>query len=130
MWHSEADCDACLVCKGAINRIQIGQKHPHECITASSDGSCILWDLNSLKRKCTFSASTFFKDVAWSSDESQLVTAGLQALTAACPCAMKQVSCPELSLTRNLGLFSCAPKYSYPGDSCDQVVAMQALTAS
>lgn len=64
--------------QGAINRIHIGQKHPHECITASSDGSCILWDLTSLKRKCTFSASTFFKDVAWSSDESQLVTAGLQ----------------------------------------------------
>ncbi|CAL8460541.1 g70 [Coccomyxa elongata] len=62
--------------KGAINRIQIGQRHPHECITASSDGSCILWDLDSLKRKCTFSASTFFKDVAWSADESQLVTAG------------------------------------------------------
>ncbi len=65
--------------QGAINRISVGRLHPQDCVTASSDGSCIIWDLTTLKRKCMMSANAFFKDAAWSSDESQLVTAGVES---------------------------------------------------
>jgi WD40 repeat protein len=45
-------------------------------VTASSDGSCIVWDLKSKTRSLCLFESTMFKSIAYSPDESQLITAG------------------------------------------------------
>lgn len=47
-----------------------------ECVSASSDGSCIIWDLHTFKRRTSLFANTFFKSVIYHPDESQLVTTG------------------------------------------------------
>ena len=47
-----------------------------EGTTACSDGSCILWDLQTHKRRCILAAGTSIADACYSSDQSQLVTAG------------------------------------------------------
>ncbi len=48
-----------------------------EGTTACSDGSCILWDLQTYKRKCILAAGSSIADACYSSDHSQLVTAGV-----------------------------------------------------
>lgn len=62
--------------KGPINCIQIKTSTDDECVSASSDGSCIIWDLNTHKRRTSLFANTFFMSVIYHPDESQLVTAG------------------------------------------------------
>ncbi|RKP00396.1 hypothetical protein CXG81DRAFT_26895 [Caulochytrium protostelioides] len=47
-----------------------------ECVTASADGSCIVWDLQRYVRNQILFASSFFKAVAYIPDESQLLTVG------------------------------------------------------
>lgn len=47
-----------------------------EGTTACSYGSCILWDLQTHKRKCILAAGSSIADACYSSDQSQLITAG------------------------------------------------------
>lgn len=41
-----------------------------ECVSASSDGSCIVWDLQTFKRRCSLFTNTFFKGVVYHPDGS------------------------------------------------------------
>jgi len=61
--------------KSAVNCIQISKSND-ECVSASSDGSCIVWDLRTYKRRISLFSNTFFKSVIYHPDESQLVTVG------------------------------------------------------
>ncbi len=61
--------------RGPINCIRI-KGSDDECVSASSDGSCIIWDLRTFKRRISLFANTFFKSVIYHPDESQLVTTG------------------------------------------------------
>jgi len=47
-----------------------------EAVTASADGSCIIWDLATKTRKLCLFESTMFKDIVYHPDESQLLTTG------------------------------------------------------
>jgi len=47
-----------------------------EAVSASNDGCCIVWDLQRFVRKGNVNGNTFFKCVAFSDDESQLLTCG------------------------------------------------------
>lgn len=76
----------------AVNRLAV-RRNGRECISASSDGSVIIWDMASFKRRTTFSASTFFNDAAYCSDESQIVTAGLCTCLALKPCMHMRTPC-------------------------------------
>ena len=57
--------------RGAVNSIMVSPKTGGEAISASSDGTCILWDLETLKRRAGFMSNTFFAAVAYHPDESQ-----------------------------------------------------------
>ncbi len=61
--------------RGSVNAIRI-RKDDAECVSASSDGSCIIWDLHTFKRRTSLFSNTFFKSVIYHPDESQLVTTG------------------------------------------------------
>eukprot|EP00899_Mesostigma_viride_P011827 jgi/Mesvir1/20645/Mv14866-RA.1 len=61
--------------KGPINSITV-RKNDAECVSASSDGSCIIWDLKRFARNNSLFASTFFKAVQYHPDDSQLLTTG------------------------------------------------------
>lgn len=61
--------------RASVNTIRI-RKDDAECVSASSDGSCIIWDLTTYKRRTSLFANTFFKSVMYHPDESQLVTTG------------------------------------------------------
>ena len=61
--------------KGAINSIMV-KKDDSECITASSDGSCIVWNLRRFLRNQVLFAATMFKAVSYHPDECQVITAG------------------------------------------------------
>ncbi|OAE26471.1 hypothetical protein AXG93_815s1330 [Marchantia polymorpha subsp. ruderalis] len=61
--------------RGAISGVQV-RKNDTECISCSSDGSCIIWDLTRFARNNSFYASTFFKAAMYHPDESQLLTTG------------------------------------------------------
>jgi WD40 repeat protein len=45
-------------------------------VSASSDGSCIVWDLNTKTRSLCLFESTMFKNLCYHPDESQLLTTG------------------------------------------------------
>ncbi|KAK9810051.1 hypothetical protein WJX72_004013 [[Myrmecia] bisecta] len=62
--------------KAAVNSIKLKESSNEECVSASSDGSCIIWDLATFHRRSSLFANTIFKSVAYHPDESQLVTAG------------------------------------------------------
>ena len=47
-----------------------------KAVSASSDGSCIVWDINSFTRIICLFESTLFKQVVYHPDESQLLTTG------------------------------------------------------
>eukprot|EP00164_Ancoracysta_twista_P002403 GFYU01003183.1.p1 GENE.GFYU01003183.1~~GFYU01003183.1.p1 ORF type:complete len:615 (+),score=173.33 GFYU01003183.1:168-2012(+) len=61
--------------KGAINSIRVRQ-NDSEAVSASSDGSCIVWDLRRFVRNTSLFASTFFKSIVYHPEESQLLTTG------------------------------------------------------
>lgn len=61
--------------RGTVNCIRI-KSNDEEFVSASSDGSCIIWDLRTFKRRINLFANTFFKSVVYHPDESQLVTTG------------------------------------------------------
>eukprot|EP00879_Flechtneria_rotunda_P026720 GHRR01028541.1.p1 GENE.GHRR01028541.1~~GHRR01028541.1.p1 ORF type:complete len:378 (+),score=118.14 GHRR01028541.1:71-1204(+) len=62
--------------KGPVNSIIVKQSTDDECVSASSDGSCIIWDMRAGRRRQSLFANTFFLSVVYHPDESQLVTAG------------------------------------------------------
>merc|ERR1719329_1299795 len=47
-----------------------------QAVSASSDGSCIIWDLKTKTRTLCLFESTMFKSIAYHPDESQLLTTG------------------------------------------------------
>jgi len=61
--------------KGPVNALEL-RKNDSEVVSASSDGSCIIWDLGRFTRNNSLFASTFFKAILYHPDESQLVTTG------------------------------------------------------
>jgi len=61
--------------RGTVNSIRI-KSNNEEFVSASSDGSCIIWDMRTFKRRVNLFANTFFKAVVYHPDESQLVTTG------------------------------------------------------
>jgi len=47
-----------------------------QAVSASADGSCIIWDLNTKTRSLCLFESTLFKSIVYHPDESQLLTTG------------------------------------------------------
>jgi len=47
-----------------------------QAVSASSDGSCIIWDLKTKTRSLCLFESTMFKNIVYHPDESQLLTTG------------------------------------------------------
>ncbi|CAK0787486.1 hypothetical protein CVIRNUC_010706 [Coccomyxa viridis] len=62
--------------KGAIHRICLALDD-REGATACADGSCILWDLQSFRRKTILAAGSSIADACYCTDQSQLITAGM-----------------------------------------------------
>lgn len=60
---------------GTVTCIRI-RKNNLECVSSSSDGSCIIWDLTRFVRNQVLFAPSFFKAVTYFPDESQLLTSG------------------------------------------------------
>merc|ERR1712151_1024950 len=52
------------------------KKDDSKAVTASADGSCIVWDLNTKTRSLCLFESTMFKGLVYHPDESQLLTCG------------------------------------------------------
>ncbi|EKX37892.1 hypothetical protein GUITHDRAFT_160084, partial [Guillardia theta CCMP2712] len=61
--------------KATVNCIKV-RGNDLEFVSASSDGSCIIWDMRRFVRNNSLFASTFFKAVLYHPDESQLLTTG------------------------------------------------------
>jgi len=59
----------------AVNAIVVSQDDT-ECVSASDDGSCIVWDLTRYMRRNIMYSQNYFRDVGYYPDESQLVTVG------------------------------------------------------
>jgi WD40 repeat protein len=61
--------------RGRVWSIQLNRSNDL-AVSASSDGSCIVWDLKSFTRLTCLFESTMFKQVLYHPDESQLITTG------------------------------------------------------
>lgn len=61
--------------RGPVNCLRI-TKDSLNCISASSDGSCIVWDLERYVRLLAFFEPNVFLNVLYHPDESQLLTCG------------------------------------------------------
>ncbi|XP_022080542.1 cilia- and flagella-associated protein 52-like [Acanthaster planci] len=61
--------------KGEVTCIVV-RKNDRECISASFDGSCIIWDLQRFTRHLVIFANTLFKCVSYNQEESQVLTSG------------------------------------------------------
>lgn len=61
--------------RARVNDIKI-KKNDEMAVSASSDGSCIIWDLKTFTRCICFFESTMFKQVVYHPDESQILTTG------------------------------------------------------
>lgn len=61
--------------RGPVNAIQ-ETKDGSACVSASSDGSCIVWNLETFVRTQAMFASTVFRRILYHPDESQLITCG------------------------------------------------------
>lgn len=61
--------------KGRVWSIQVKASN-NQAVSASSDGSCIVWDIVNFTRLTCLFESTMFKAVLYHPDESQLITAG------------------------------------------------------
>jgi len=61
--------------RGPINCIKIN-RDSSQCTSASSDGSCIVWDLERYARILAFFEPTIFTSVLYHPDESQMLTCG------------------------------------------------------
>jgi WD40 repeat protein len=72
--HKGISCQK-LTYLGTVTCIKI-RKNNLECVSSSSDGSCIIWDLTRYVRNQVLFAPSFFKAVSYYPDESQLLTCG------------------------------------------------------
>lgn len=61
--------------KGPVNSVQVNDDGT-ECVSASADGSCIVWSLERFVRNIALFASTQFRSVQYHPDHSQLLTTG------------------------------------------------------
>lgn len=61
--------------KGLITDIKVRQ-NDRECVSASADGTCIVWDLTRFVRNQILFANTMFKQVCYRPDEAQVLTVG------------------------------------------------------
>ena len=61
--------------RGPVNCIKINQDSS-QCISASSDGSCIVWDLDRCVRITALFEPNVFESVLYHPDESQMLTCG------------------------------------------------------
>lgn len=61
--------------KGPVNCVQVNADDT-ECVSASADGSCIVWSLERFVRNSCLFASTQFKAIGYHPDQSQLLTTG------------------------------------------------------
>ncbi|XP_066926830.1 cilia- and flagella-associated protein 52-like [Clytia hemisphaerica] len=61
--------------KGAVTCIKVRSKD-QQCVTSSTDGTCIIWDLERYVRNQIIFANTMFKVVCYRPDESQIITSG------------------------------------------------------
>ncbi|XP_045055232.2 cilia- and flagella-associated protein 52 isoform X3 [Desmodus rotundus] len=52
------------------------KKNNEECVTASTDGTCIIWDLVHLRRNQMILANTLFQCVCYHPEEFQIITSG------------------------------------------------------
>lgn len=73
--HNQAMKVALKEHKGAITCIKI-RRDDEECVTASTDGTCIIWDLVHNVRSQVLFANTLFKAVCYRPDECQVITGG------------------------------------------------------
>merc|ERR1712086_1106371 len=74
--HSTQTMDASLKeHRGRVNDIKI-RNDDSQAVSASSDGSCIMWDLKTRTRSLCLFESTLFKSIVYHPDESQLLTTG------------------------------------------------------
>lgn len=61
--------------KAKVTAVQI-TKDDTEIVSASQDGSCIIWDAERFSRRAAFFANTMFAQVLYHPDESQFLTTG------------------------------------------------------
>lgn len=61
--------------KAAVSSIEL-TKDDTEMVSASEDGSCIVWNMKTYTRLNAFFANTMFKSILYHPDESQLLTCG------------------------------------------------------
>jgi WD40 repeat protein len=61
--------------KGTVTCIKI-RNNGLECVSSSSDGSCIIWDLTRFVRNQVLFAPSFFNACSYFPDESQILTSG------------------------------------------------------
>ena len=64
-----------LTLQGLITDIKI-RRNDTECVSASTDGTCIIWDLTRFVRNQILFANTVFRQVSYRPDEAQLLTVG------------------------------------------------------
>uniref|UniRef100_A0A6V1NYK3 Cilia- and flagella-associated protein 52 n=2 Tax=Heterosigma akashiwo TaxID=2829 RepID=A0A6V1NYK3_HETAK len=61
--------------RGEVNCIRVNAQNS-QCVTASADGSCIVWDMERYVRVAAMFEPTVFRAVAYHPDESQYLTCG------------------------------------------------------
>ncbi|XP_059937268.1 cilia- and flagella-associated protein 52 isoform X2 [Mesoplodon densirostris] len=61
--------------KSTVSCIRV-KKSNEECVTASTDGTCIIWDLVHLRRNQMILANTLFQCVCYHPEEFQIITSG------------------------------------------------------
>lgn len=61
--------------RGRVFDIQVN-KDNSQAVSASADGSCIVWDLVNFTRSTCLFEKTMFKQVLYHPDESQVITTG------------------------------------------------------
>ncbi|XP_053552817.1 cilia- and flagella-associated protein 52 [Bombina bombina] len=61
--------------KSAVSCIKV-KRNNRECVSASSDGTCILWDIVRFVRKQMILSNTLFRCVCYHPEEFQIITSG------------------------------------------------------
>jgi len=79
VWNISSSHQALVVSlkehRGPVNAIKVN-KDSTQCVSASSDGSCIVWDLERYVRITAFFEPNIFTGVLYHPDESQILTCG------------------------------------------------------
>ncbi|XP_014677656.1 PREDICTED: cilia- and flagella-associated protein 52-like [Priapulus caudatus] len=61
--------------KGSVSCIKV-RSNDKECVSASTDGTCIIWDLQRFVRNQIIFANTLFRCVCYHPSECQIITSG------------------------------------------------------